>query len=99
MEPMGNSLAKDFDKLDISEKTKCGYVFDERMVLHKQEFGDHPEQPSRILAIYFHLLQKDFIDKMIYVPVERATNEELLLVHDQKHIEKVKTVSEELEDF
>lgn len=67
-----------------------GYVYDERMCLHKDETIDHPECPERIIKI-MNELQKNSLDKkMIHVASREVSDEEILKVHGVQYLNELK---------
>lgn len=66
-----------------------GYVYDERMLLHREiEDGDHPEQPGRLQTIMEHLQETDILERCVHVRVrDAATNDLLGTVHTPAHLE------------
>ena len=71
-----------------------GYVYDERMCLHKDETIDHPECPERIIKI-MNELQKNSLDKkMIHVASREVSDEEILKVHGVQYLNELKKINE-----
>ena len=72
-----------------------GYVYDPVMARHKcieLDGADHPEQPERIHAIYKEMLNQNLIQKMFPIKSRYATEEEILLAHSQKYLNKLKSI-------
>ena len=73
-------------------------AYDEEMMAHASEEGPHPEQPLRIKEIYEKHREYGLLDRIFHVPTRKATDEELLLVHDPKHLENMKNMHELSQD-
>lgn len=74
-------------------KMTTGIVYDERMLLHKNDVSvDHPECPERIESIYDMLKRKGILDSCIIMTAREATEEELLCVHTKKYIDKISKI-------
>jgi acetoin utilization deacetylase AcuC-like enzyme len=90
-------------------EAKSGYIFDERMVLHKedQDYGQvedlgecHPETPDRILAIYFHLKMRGLLEKMVNLSrsYKSASDTDLLTVHTQEQLDRLAQLTKDCEE-
>ena len=67
---------------------KTGIVKDKRYMDH--DMGAlHPESPKRLEVIYAMLESPDMQGNFITVPVRRALEHELHLVHSPKHVQKI----------
>ena len=64
---------------------KTGIVKDERYMNHRPGFG-HPESHKRLEVIYAMLEEPDMAEGYIEVPVRRASEEELLLIHSPEYV-------------
>ncbi len=65
-------------------------LFDDIFLTHKPPFS-HPENPSRLETILNKLKEESFLDHVDLVQPNPATEENILLVHSQKHLEFVRT--------
>lgn len=81
-------LEADLNKLSL-ETVKVGYVFDERMLLHKDFKDNHVEKPERAMSIYMNLVMKGLVNKLTKLPSEEIDDENLFQVHDKKYLETV----------
>jgi acetoin utilization deacetylase AcuC-like enzyme len=83
-----NEITNQFNQMSLKQE-KIGYVFDERMLLHKNFSDNHVERPERAMSIYMNLYFKGLLEKMIRLPSEEITEEDLLRVHSKEYIDKV----------
>ena len=67
---------------------KTGIVRDNRYMDH-QAGAFHPESPKRLEVVYSMLDEQDMAGLFQEVPVRRAEQEELLLIHSPEYIERV----------
>eukprot|EP01060_Flectonema_neradi_P005227 TRINITY_DN13469_c0_g1_i1.p1 TRINITY_DN13469_c0_g1~~TRINITY_DN13469_c0_g1_i1.p1 ORF type:complete len:470 (+),score=82.49 TRINITY_DN13469_c0_g1_i1:48-1412(+) len=74
--------------------SRTGVVWDNRVNGHRNLGGDHPENPSRTRSIVGHLSDCGVMSCCERVPAREATDEELLLVHTQDHLDTVKKLAE-----
>jgi len=65
-------------------------LYDDIFLTHKPPFS-HPENPSRLETILNKLKEESFLDHVDLVRPNPATEENILLVHSQKHLEFVRT--------
>ena len=65
-----------------------GYVYDP--IFLKHDWPDHPEHKGRLESIYSHLQRVDILATMHQIQVRPATEHELLHVHTQQYLEKIK---------
>lgn len=73
----------------VSRAARCvGIVYDEEMMLHCGPQG-HPEQPARIHEINAQLDMAGLLAACAHLPPREATEEELELVHDAAHVQRV----------
>nr|XP_012150675.1 PREDICTED: histone deacetylase 6 isoform X3 [Megachile rotundata] len=72
---------------------KVCVVYDERMLKHYDISDDsHPEKPNRISAIYKKYQTYNLLERCYVQQGRSATMKELLLVHSQEYIDKIKSV-------
>jgi acetoin utilization deacetylase AcuC-like enzyme len=77
----------------MNKFNKTGYIYDEKMCLHKDRHGQHPEQPPRIVYIYKELSASKLIEKCINIPIRSATEEEILTTHQKYHLDEIKEIT------
>ena len=77
-----------------SKKAKIGFCFDERMLLHRDSKHVHQECPERAMSVYINLVLKELTSKLIRIQCEEAKEEDILRVHTQEYINKIKEISE-----
>ncbi|KGG51732.1 hypothetical protein DI09_28p130 [Mitosporidium daphniae] len=65
---------------------QTGVLFDERLLAHENYFSEHPECPSRILAIKEALEKQGLLDRVCQVPARPATDTEVRLVHQADYV-------------
>ncbi len=70
-----------------------GYVYDDLFLEHYAQ--GHVESPDRLLAIMKFLKREGILSKMHNIPSQEASTDDLLLVHSQEMVEKVKLASEQ----
>ena len=75
------------------KKKKIGFCFDERMLLHRDSKHIHQECPERAMSVYINLVLKELINKLIRIQCEEASEEDILRVHTQEYIDKIKEIS------
>jgi acetoin utilization deacetylase AcuC-like enzyme len=68
---------------------RTGIVRDDRFNLHRMS-EDHPEHPERLLVLYRMLDEPGMKDRFIPVPSRPASDDELLLVHSARYINRLK---------
>ena len=73
-------------------RKRTGLAYDARMMAHAGP-ANHPEQPARLSAIYGLFSERGLVERCVRVPSRRATQTELLAVHDAQHIETVLGIS------
>ncbi len=84
---------------------KTAYVYDKRMLLHKNQFEiDHPECPDRISRIYDNLKEAGLLKKSRLLPVSLDSMKlevDLLRVHDSNYHKSIQETakSKDLEEF
>jgi acetoin utilization deacetylase AcuC-like enzyme len=88
MEASIEELEKHMGKLDLKKNT-VGYVFDERMLLHKDFNSDHSERPERAMVIYSNLLLKDLTSQLFRLPSEEILEIELESIHPMEYIQSI----------
>jgi histone deacetylase 6 len=82
-------LEKEFEKLLQLKEDKIGFVFDERMLLHKNFEDSHVERPERAMSIYMNLIFKGLKDKLIRLPSQEIEEERLRRIHTKEYIDTV----------
>ncbi|MFC1549511.1 histone deacetylase [Nitrospirota bacterium] len=65
---------------------RVGIVYDDIYLRHRMPEG-HPESPARLVAIMKKLQGSDIWDDLVKLAPRKATKEELLSVHKEKHID------------
>jgi len=78
--------------------SKVGHVFHPQYLLHDTGPG-HPERADRLRAIESMLEQSQLIEKLERISIRPATFEEIALVHDPKHINRVARTAESSGDY
>lgn len=73
-------------------KTRFGYVYDVRMLLHSP-LEYHPEAPARIIGIHDKLREAGCLNRMKMIPIRKVTKLEALLVHSEDHWDKVQMIA------
>ena len=66
---------------------RVGLVYDVRMEEHRSSSGYHPEQPSRVRAIFCTLEERGLAQRCVRIPSREATPDELLSVHDADYVQ------------
>lgn len=81
-------------------------IYDGEMTSHKLLWDDavcQIEVPERLSLSHEALVRSGLADRCVSIPVRQATEEEILLIHSEEYLEKVKKSSsmsmEELKDF
>lgn len=69
-----------------------GIAYNEQMCLHEEH--NHPEQPDRIRCIYENIQKENLLDKCKIIQTRNATDTEILYVHDNYHLEKMRLIPE-----
>ena len=71
-------------------------VYDERMCAHECPTG-HPERPERIVELHRELHRLGFAEHCTRVPSRLVLREEVLLVHERRHWDRIEwAVGQEL---
>jgi len=70
-------------------KLKPGYIFDERMLLHRSSDKKDPEKPERALTIHMNLINNDLLKDLEILQTDYISDDKLLLVHTPNHIKGV----------
>jgi acetoin utilization deacetylase AcuC-like enzyme len=83
-----DKLGNIMEKLDIS-KGSVGYVFDERMLLHKDFNTVHSERPERAMVIYSNLLIKGLTNSLIRIPAEEILEMDLEPIHSKDYVNSI----------
>jgi acetoin utilization deacetylase AcuC-like enzyme len=96
LDGLENSLLEGMNKLNLKEE-KIGFVFDERMLAHKEFAMKHVEKPERAMSIYMNLVFKGLTEKLVRIPSEEISEEDVLRVHTKKHFESVEKLQYEEE--
>ncbi len=74
-----------------------GYVYDDIYLRH--DTGDHPENARRLTAIMDYLKETGILSKLSPIKPLPATTKELLAVHSEEHILRIKAASEHGEKY
>lgn len=83
-------ITNQISSLNIEPKEpKIGYLFDERMLLHKDSSEKHQECPERVMAIYINLIFKNLTEKLIRIPIEEAKEKDILRVHTKEYYDQI----------
>ncbi len=70
---------------------KWALAFDERCLLHAPPRGSwHPENPERLRIVYEAVSSLPIAKEAMVITDERATEEDVALVHEPRYIERVK---------
>ena len=69
-----------------------GLVYDEAFLFHRAPY-DHPEDPSRLSAIWSRLTGDGLVGRCRRVGAREATREELLAVHTPGHVDRVEATA------
>ena len=83
-----SELVTQLNQLSLKQE-KVGYVFDEKMLLHKDFSDNHVERPERAMSIYMNLYFKGLLDKLVRIKSDEISEEDLLRVHTQEYVEQV----------
>ncbi len=66
-----------------------GFIYDDVFLKHRP-YGWHPERPERLVAIMKALeARPDLKEKLVFLKPERASIEDLKLVHTDQHIQRI----------
>ncbi len=71
---------------------KVGLIYDD--IYLKHDTGEHPENARRLIAIMSHLKETGLLSKLTRLKPFPATQNELGLVHTERHILRVRQASE-----
>lgn len=84
-------------QLPAPVRSKTGYVYDERMLLHFDPHDpEHPEKPARITTIYDKLRAAKLLEKSYRIPLQVKLSEfapEVQSVHDTKYCRMINQTS------
>ena len=64
------------------------------MLLHRDSKHVHQECPERAMSVYINLVLKELTNKLIRIQCEEAKEEDLLRVHTEEYLNKIKEISE-----
>lgn len=85
------------DSLSISNSpinsNHTGYIYDARLVLHKNVISSHPEQPARITKIHERIIASGLMKRLVHIPLRDVTDSELELVHEKEYLEWIRSTS------
>lgn len=71
------------------------YVYDERMLLHREIIPtDHPECPARLFFIHQALQQAEILPLLHHLPARRVLESELLSLHTPEHLSLIQATRE-----
>jgi len=86
-----------FEKFTISQKV--GYFYDPIMMNHRELTRPKiPEVPERIERIHNRLVSSGLYQELVQLPIEKATLEDVRLVHTQELVDALKHLSFDLTD-
>ncbi len=71
---------------------KVGLVYSPVYLEH--DTGIHVENPGRLEAITSRMEETDLISRLIAIPPRAATLEELTLIHELRHIQNIRSISQ-----
>jgi acetoin utilization deacetylase AcuC-like enzyme len=77
----------------VEEKMRVGWVYDPRFLLHDPG-GTHVECADRLRVIVETLRATGLLDRLVQLPVELATADQLALVHEPAYVEIVERMCE-----
>lgn len=69
--------------------SRTALLYDDRMLLHREFYNEHPERPERIGETYRKLAERGFLKRLRRLPTREVTRDEVLLVHSLDPWEKV----------
>ena len=90
-----DQLTLNLENLKLNSNNIVGYVFDEKMLLHKQFSDTHPEKPERAMVIYSNLLLKNYTEKLVRIDSYQITEEEMIVIHPNEYISTVENLQYE----
>ena len=82
-------------ELHVDDVAPVGFVCDDRMLLHAGP-SKHPECPGRYSSMKEKLEQ--YMHLLTQIPSREATKEEIILVHDPDHVDRVFAFEKSLGD-
>jgi len=71
---------------------RIGYIYDPIYLQH--DTGQHVENAGRLEAIISHLEQTGLTQRLVSIKPSAASLEELALVHDERHISRIRDVAQ-----
>jgi acetoin utilization deacetylase AcuC-like enzyme len=83
-----DSLVSGLEKLSIKTE-KIGYVFDEKMLTHKDFSMTHAEKPERAMSIYMNLIFKGLSEKLVRLPSEEITDQDIFRIHSKEYLDRI----------
>ncbi|XP_031489923.1 histone deacetylase 5 [Nymphaea colorata] len=76
------------------KKGPVGLAYDERMCAHFDPREDpHPEDPQRIKAVWEMLQSEGIPERCVVMKAKSADEKNIALVHSQKHVDFIRTIS------
>jgi acetoin utilization deacetylase AcuC-like enzyme len=88
---MDSNIDEIYETMEKLSINPIGYVFDERMLQHKDHSNTHPERPERAMVIYSNLIAKGYNDKLVRIEATEVTDDELKYIYGESY---VKTISD-----
>lgn len=83
-----DSLVSGLEKLSIKPE-KIGYVFDEKMLIHRENSMTHVEKPERAMSIYMNLIFKGLSEKLIRLPSQEISDDDIFRIHSKEYLDKI----------
>ena len=78
----------------LSLNSRIGYLYDESLLLHKEDATSWNEIPERILTIHNDFNKEDLISRCVTIPFDPATPEQVARVHVSSLVDKLVNMRE-----
>ncbi|RWS29799.1 histone deacetylase hda2-like protein [Leptotrombidium deliense] len=79
----------------VSVTLRTGLVYDERMIDHYCLWDpNYPECPERFSSILSRITELDLVKRCERLPIRRATEDEILLVHEKQYFDSIQKTAE-----